>query len=229
MYQPLLSSFQMFLTESVVSIADYIPAVIGALLLLVIGSLCARAIRGLVVKIFESLHLSKAVEKTPIEHFLKNAEIKTQFEVIIGNAVYWIIMLVVLQSVVAVLGLSSLSVLLAAVLGFIPKVIAAVLVLFFGVLLAGLVESLVKGAVKTIDAGSSRVFGKVASYLVVIVTVLAAISELGIANEFILILFVGFVAALSLATGLAFGLGGQDLVRALLQEWYKKAKKSIQD
>ena len=103
--------------------------------------------------------------------------------------------------------------------------IASIVVLFFGVLLAGLVESFVKGALKTIDASSSRFFGKIASYLVVTVAVLASISELGIANEFILILFIGFVTALSLAAGLAFGLGGQDLVRDLLKEWYKKAKK----
>lgn len=226
MYQSLFSSFQVFATEAVVSVADYMPAVLGALLLLVVGSFFANAIRRLVVKVFESFHLSKAVKKTPIEHFLQNAEVKAQLEVILGSVAYWLVMLVVLQSVVAILGLESLSVLLTSILAYIPRVIAAVIVLFFGVLVAGLVESLVKGALKTIDGSSSRFFGKIASYIVMIVAVLAAISELGIANEFILILFVGFVAALSLAGGLAFGLGGQDVVRDLLKEWYKKAKKN---
>jgi len=226
MYQSFLSSVQLFITESLVSMADYIPSLFGAFLLLILGSFLANAIRGVVTKIFESIQLSKAVKKTPIEHFLVNAEIQTKFEVIAGGVAYWLVMLVILQSVVAILGLTSLSVLLASLLGYIPKVISAVVVLFFGVLLAGLIESIIKGTLKTIDAGTSRIFSKVASYMVVTVAVMASISELGIANEFILILFIGFVVAISLGSGLALGLGGQDLVRSLLKKWYKESQKS---
>ena len=227
MYQSVLASSQVFLVESLVAVADYIPAVLGALLLLIVGTFFANAIKKVVISLFESLHISKAVKKTPIEHFLTNADIKEKVEVIIGTIVYWLVMLVILQSVVAILGLSSLSLLLATILSYIPRVIAAIVVLFFGVLLAGLVESVVKGALKTIDGGTSRLFGKVASYLAVTVAVMAAISELGIANEFILILFVGFVVALSLGAGLALGLGGQELVRDMLKEWYKRTKKDL--
>ena len=225
MYQSFLTSAQLFFAEFLVSLAEYIPSIFGALLLLIVGAFFANAVRGVVVKIFESLHVSKLVANTPIEHFLKNAEIKPKLEVIVGSIVYWLVMLVVLQSVVAILGLSSLSILLSTVLSYIPRVIAAVVVLFFGVLLAGLVESVTKGALKTIDSGTSRLFSKVASYMVVTVAVMASISELGIANEFILILFIGFVVAVSLGAGLALGLGGQDLVKDLLKEWYKKTKK----
>ena len=221
----LVESLRVFAAETIVSLADYMPAILGALLILIVGSLIANTAKALVIKVLSSLHIAKAVKKTPIEHFLKNAEIKSGFETIVGTVVYWLIMLVVLQSVVTILGLDSLSLLLAGILGYFPRVLSAVVVLFFGVLLAGLFESFVKGAFKTIEASSSRMFGKIASYLVITVTILAAISELGIANEFILILFVGFVAATSLAAGLAFGLGGKDVVRDFLSEWYKRNKK----
>ncbi|NCN51075.1 MAG: hypothetical protein GW925_01330, partial [Candidatus Pacebacteria bacterium] len=105
MYQSLLTSFQVFVTEAVVSVADYLPAILGAIVLLIVGSVIANAIKGLVIKLFESIKLSKAVEKTPIEHFLQNADIKMKFETILGTAAYWLVMLVVLQSVVAILGL----------------------------------------------------------------------------------------------------------------------------
>lgn len=223
--ESLVGSLRAFASEALLSLADYMPAVLGSLLILIVGALIANTVKSLVIKILSSLHISKAVQKTPIEHFLKNAEIKEGFETILGSVAYWLIMLVVLQSVVTVLGLDSLSLLLAGILGYIPRVLSAIVVLFFGVLLAGLLESFVKGAFKTIEASSSRFFGKIASYLVVTVAILAAISELGIANEFIIILFVGFVAAASLAAGLAFGLGGQDVVRDLLKDWYKRNKK----
>ena len=223
MYQSLAESTGLFLSESMVSLANYMPILLGAFVLLVLGSFFAKATRRVVVRVLESLNLSSAIKKTPVEHFLQNAEIPMKVESIVGTVIYWIIMLVVVQSVVTLLGLDSLSALLAGVLGYIPTIIASVVILFFGVLLAGLVESFVKGALKTIDASSSRFFGKIASYLVVVVALMAAIAELGIANEFILILFVGLVFALSLGLGLALGIGGQDLVRELLKKWYKNS------
>ena len=62
-----------------------------------------------------------------------------------------------------------------------------------------------------------------------VVTVLAAISELGIAQEFILIIFIGFVVMISLGFGLALGLGGKDLVSKILNDWYKKFKKDTKN
>ena len=62
---------------------------------------------------------------------------------------------------------------------------------------------------------------KVSSYLVMTLSVMAAISELGIASEFIMILFIGMVSALALGVGLAVGLGGKDLVSRLLEKWYQ--------
>ncbi len=223
----LMNSSALLVEETTKTIADFLPAILGALFLLVVGGIIAKAARGLVIKLFESLNLSKAVKKTPIEHFLENAELGSKIEVIIGNVAYWLIMLVVVQSAVSVLGLHSLVQLLDRVLGYLPRILAAIFVLFFGVLLAGLVEALIKGALKTIDASSSRLFGKVASYLVVTISVMAAISELGIANEFILILFVGLVTAMSLGFGLALGLGGKDLIQKLLDKWYKNLQKQV--
>jgi hypothetical protein len=70
-----------------------------------------------------------------------------------------------------------------------------VLILFIGVLLAGLLESVVKGAIRSIDGRSARLFGKLSSYLVLVMAVMIALSELGIARDFILVLFTGFVAS----------------------------------
>jgi hypothetical protein len=138
-------------------------------------------------------------------------------------------MLVVIHTAVSILGLASLTIILGKVLSFLPTVISAIIILFFGLLIAGVVESLVKGSVKSVDGKSSRLLGKISSYAVMTVTVLAAISELGIAQEFILILFIGFVVTISIGAGLAIGLGGKDLVSMALNDWYKKFKSDTKD
>lgn len=220
-----LNSFFLILNDTFGQFSSYLPAVAAALAVLLVGVFIAKTFKKLTISLFESVKLSSWVKKTPLEEFISSAEVGQKFEEIIGSIVYWLLMLVVLQTVVSILGLESLSIVFDRILGYIPNIISAVFVLFFGVLLAGLVESLIKGTIKSISGQSSRLLGRISSYLVVTITVMIAISELGIASEFIMILFVGFVATVSLGLGLALGLGGKDLVAKVLNEWYQRELK----
>lgn len=204
--------------------AAYLPRLAAALVVLLVGLIVARIVRGIVVKTLEALRLSKLLEATPLDAFLKNAEVGQKFEGVVGGTVYWLLVLVILHTTFNLLGLTTLVRVLDVILGYLPHVVSACLVFIFGVLIAGVVESLVKGAVRSVDVHSSRMFAKIASYVVVAIATLAAVSELGIASEFIRILFIGMVFALSLGIGLSFGLGGQDVVRKMMDRWYSKSQ-----
>ncbi len=223
------SSWGGFANQTFNQVSFFLPRLAGALLVLVLGAFIAKAIKRIVVKILETFRMSSALKNTPIEHFVENAEVGQRVEDVVGSIVYWLAMLIVVHTSVTLLGLEPLSIVLAKVIDYLPNIISAVLVLFFGTLLAGVVESVVKGAIKTIDGHSSRVLGKISSYLVVSLAVMAAVSELGIASEFILILFVGMVTMLSLGGGLALGLGGQDLVKKTLNRWYDRLEKEVRE
>ena len=223
------NSFSVIVAQSLTEISLFLPRIIAALLVLVIGAALAKALKRVVVKLLDTFRLSKVTNNTPIDHFLTNAELGHKLEDVIGSIFYWVAMLIVVHTSVSILGLEPLSNLLTKVLYYLPKVISAILELYFGILLSGVVEGLVKGAIKSIDGRSSRVLGKVSSYLVMTIAVLAAVSELGIASEFIMILFVGFVTTISIGLGLALGLGGQDVVRKMLNTWYDKTLKEVQE
>ncbi|NCN24270.1 MAG: hypothetical protein GW945_02170 [Candidatus Pacebacteria bacterium] len=214
------NTLSQFFSQSVSDIAIFLPRLAAAILIFLVGIALAGALRKLVVKLLDKLRFSAVLKNTPVEHFVQNAELAQRVEDVLGSILYWLVMLVVAQTSVSVMGLASLSVLLERILGYLPQVFSAVLVLFIGILISGLVESLVKGALRSLDAKSARALGKVASYSVVTIVVLIALSELGIAQEFIFILFVGFVSTLSLGFGLALGLGGKDLVGKLLKSWH---------
>lgn len=222
-------SFSYISAQVLTQVSIYFPRILGALLILLIGAAIAKTIKRVVVTVLEKMMVSKILTNTPVEHFFKNAELGEKLEEVVGSVVYWLLMLVVLHTCISVLGLEPLSAVLDRILEYIPRIIAAILVLFFGVLLAGVVESVVKGAIKSIDGKSSRLLGKVASYMVVTIAVMAAISELGIASDFIMILFIGFVGLLTIGLGLALGLGGQDVVRKVLNTWYDRTLKEIKE
>lgn len=229
MWQTWFNSLSVIFMQSMGELSLYLPRILAALVILLIGTAIAKTFKRVIIKLLEAARLSKLVEKTPVEHFMQNAEVGQKLENVVGTVVYWILMLVVLQTAVAVLGLAPLTLILDRVLSYVPNIISAVLVLFLGVIVAGVVESLVKGAIRSIDGQSALLLGKVASYLVMTMVVLAAISELGIAREFIMILFVGFVAMVSLGFGLALGLGGKDVVNQMLTSWYTKTMREGKD
>lgn len=206
----------------------FLPKLFIGIVILVVGSFLAQTFSKVVMQVMRKLHISQSLRKTPIEYFINNAGWGEKVDEVFGAGLYWLVMLVVIHAAVAVLGLTSISVLIGKILAYIPAIVSAVIILFFGLLIAGLVESLVKGAVRSIDGKSARPLATVASYSVMVITVLAAISELGIAQEFVFTLFVGFVAAVSLGLGLAIGLGSKDLVKTILLEWHKKAKEDSQ-
>lgn len=223
----LYDALSIIATDSLSEISAFLPQLVAALVILLVGGALAKGVKGLVVKLLETIKVANWVKNTPVEHFFKNAEFGEKMEGVLGSIVYWLLMLVVLHTTVSVLGLASLTAVLNQVISYIPSIISAVLVLFFGVLVAGLVESLIKGSFMSIDGKSSRLMGKVASYLVLTIVIMAAINELHIASDFITILFIGFVAMISLGFGLAIGLGGQEVVKEMLGKWYKQTAKEV--
>jgi hypothetical protein len=212
------------LNYTIAQFSAQLPRIVGALIVFVVGLILARIIKKIVVRSLEAIRVSKAVEKTPLELFLKNAELGQKVEEVIGSIFYWLFLLVIVHTSVSLLGLSPLSNFFDKILDYIPHIFTAFLIFVFGVVLAGLVEGVVKGTLRSFDAHISRLFGKVASYVVVAITTLAAIAELGIAKEFILILFIGVVSSLALGTGLALGLGGKETVSRILDNWYKRTR-----
>ena len=218
-------SFFVAVATILTNIISYIPTILVAILVFLLGMILSKWMSSLVVKFLGLIKLSSLFQKVGFSPFLQKAEIKVKLEEIIGGIVRWLVILIFFVTAVNILGLTTVSLVLNNILGYIPRVISAILILALGVLLAGFVESFVKGTLVQVDLKVSLLLGKVASYLVVIFSTLVAINELGIAQSFINILFMGVVAALSLGLGLSFGLGAKDLVGRVLEDWYKNFKK----
>jgi len=210
-------------------LAAFLPSFFGALIVFVFGLVFARWGKALTVKILEALRLSKAVEKTGFENFLKKAEVRLKIEEVFGAVVKWVIILVFSIAAANILGLTAVSLILNNILSYLPRVFSSIIVLVIGVLLAGLVESLIKGVLGPVDIKTSRLFAKIGSYLVIIFAALTAINELGIAQSLVNTLITGFIAMLALGFGLALGLGAKGIVSQALEDWYQGFKKELKN
>jgi hypothetical protein len=204
-----------------------LPQLVGAVLVGVLGIVLANWVKTMTVKSLQMLRFETLIKDSKFKAFLLKAEVTQKVEEVIGSILKWLIVLTFFIAATNIVGLSAVSAVLGGVLNYIPNVISAVIVMAIGVLLAGLVEGVVKGALASVDLKTSRLMGKIASYTVVTIATLAAFSELKIASAFINILFIGFVAMLSLGFGLAIGLGAKEVVGQALSEWYKELKRDL--
>lgn len=205
----------------------FLPTFLVALVVFLLGLLLARVARNGMVKLFSALNLSKLTSSPSLVKFLKKAQIEKKIETVFGEIIRWLIILVFSITSLNLLGLSPLTEVLTGFLNYLPNLFGALILLLAGTLLAGFLEKVVKASLAGFDVRTSRIMGKFTSYLVMVIVILAAISQLGIAQYFINIIFIGFIAIITLALGLGLGLGSKDLIKKILENWYKNLKKQL--
>lgn len=204
-------------------VIQFVPQLIVAILVLVLGWIVGSVLGGAVKKLFRKLKLDTALNKAGVDELSAKAGYSFKPAKFAGELVKWFVVLAFTIVALDVLGLSEVTVFMReVVLGYLPLVFAAVLILFAGLLIANIAKTLVMGVVRTGGSRSPEFFGKIAYYLVIAFAVMAALNQMKIADELVETLFMGIVFALSLGAGLAFGLGGKDAAGRYIDEMTKK-------
>ena len=212
-------------TQVWTSLLGIIPVVLGAIIVFSIGLVLAYWAKRMVIEFLKILRVEKISDQLGIEKFLKKAEVKLSFINILGSLVEWIIILVFFLSAVDILGLTVVSTVLTQVLSYIPNILAASLILGAGYIFSGLVENLVRGSLTSVDHSLAKPVGKLARWILLLVTFFAAVDQLQIARGLINTFFQGLTYTIVLVIGLSVGLGARDLVSKILTDWYEKIKK----
>lgn len=219
------SSFSLALNQILVGVISYIPNILGALLLFILGLIVAGWLKTLTTKLIDVTKLGSLFNSPAFTEFSKNAQISQKIEVTIGEIVRWIVIAIFFMASVNILGLTAVSLFINGIIFAIPTVLAAIIILIVGVVISGFLEKMVKGSLGSVDPSMSRLIGKVVSYSTMTFFILAAISQLGIARFFIETAYTGLIATLALSLGIGFGLGSKDLIKKLLESWYEKLQK----
>lgn len=197
-------------------IVNFLPEILGAVIVLVLGWLLALLLEKLLNRVFKIVGLQKLFEIVKIEEIVKKAKFKLDTCEIISALVKWIILIIAFLAAAEVLGLNQVADFFAVILGYVPNVIAAIAIILIGATLAHFLSDVVRGSTEAGGLAYASLLSKLTSWSIWVFTVLAALVQLGIAHDLIRTLFTGFVALVALAGGLAFGLGGQDAAKRLL-------------
>ncbi|MCF7831791.1 MAG: hypothetical protein K9M36_02830 [Candidatus Pacebacteria bacterium] len=200
----------------------FLPKLIIAIIIFIVGWLIGALVEKGVARLIESIKLDNLLRQAGFEATLQSAGFKLNSGAFLGGLVKWFFVIVFLVAALDVVGLSQVNIFLSGVvLVYLPKVIVASLILLVASILAHAVAKGVEGGAKAMHVVSARFLGMIAKWAIWVFAIIFALAELGIAAQFLAILFTGIVAMLALAGGLAFGLGGKEHATHLLNCLHK--------
>ena len=210
------------LRDSWYQIAAFLPRVLVALVLLIIGWLLARGLRWLGVRLLRLLRVDAAAERTGVDDFLLRGGVRFTVVTLTGQFIYWVVLLIFVIAMFSVLGLTIGPELVARVAGYVPSVVAALAILVFGSLIARFVRGLVEAYLNNFGVkASARIAMLVHGTLLAFVAVLA-LEQVGIAVDLLTSAFKLAFGGLCLGLALAFGLGGRNWAESILERTRSK-------
>ena len=180
-----------------------------ALAIFIIGWIIGVFVASIVEKIFKKLNVDSALRKAGVETTLQRGGMALNSGYFVGALLKWFIIVVFLISSFQILGLVQVTYFLQqVVIGYLPQVIIAILILMVAVVIGDIVQRIVRASAGAAGVRSSHLLGALAKWVIWIFALLTVLVQLGIGADLIRILFTGIVVAGAIAFGIAFGLGG---------------------
>ena len=202
----------------------FIPALIGALIVFFLGWFISLGLGRLVAELLKKLKFNQIFDRAGWKDAMEKAELKVNMADFVGAICKWVVAIVFLVASVEILGLTQFALFLTGVLAYIPNVIVAVLIFVVAVIIADIVEKLVRVSVEGTKVGHGLLAGSIAKWSIWIFALLTILIQLKIAPSLLQTFFAGFVYLFTIAGGIAFGLGGKDIAADVLNEIRKKFK-----
>ena len=196
----------------------YLPVLLGALLILIVGWIVAKIIRSIVDGVLKVVRFDTLVDKAGISEVLKKGDLKITARQVVTGLVYWLVMIMVLVMTANALGLPKASDILANLFAYVPKVIAALLVLVVAMFLASFESGIVRIAAGNANLPKPDLLAGISRWAIIIFAAAISLAQLGIAPLLVTTTFNIILGGIVLALALAFGLGGKDAAAKYLEE-----------
>ncbi|OGH24909.1 MAG: hypothetical protein A3B47_02255 [Candidatus Levybacteria bacterium RIFCSPLOWO2_01_FULL_39_24] len=212
--QTLLAS----LNNGVAVVGSFVPNLIAGTVVLLIGIIIASILKQIVLGIFKALRVEALLRK----YGVPEANEEFSWSNIFAEIVRWFIIIIFLLPTADIWGLPRVVTILNEFLLYLPNVFVAAIIAVVGFVLGSLAHNLILASVKGISSNTANRIASVTRWAVNVFVILAVLNQLGVATDLIRILFTGFVAMLAIAGGIAFGLGGQNSAKEIVEGLRRK-------
>ena len=217
----LLEPLRVFLRQT----GDFLPRLVVALIVLLIGWFVAKAARFAVARALRAVNFHVLTQRAGVDGFLRDGGIQPTATDLLALLVYWLVIFAALLIGFQSLGLTYMTGLLGQVVLFVPRVMVALLILVFGAYFARFLGAAITAYCRNVHIQDAELLGRLAQYAVVTFVVLIALDQVGIGGDIVRQTFLIVLAGLVFALALAFGLGGKDWAAEWLERWWPRRRK----
>lgn len=205
------------------SVITWLPKLVGALIILVIGHIIARALATAVRRALGQARFDERVHSSQGGSVIEKAVPSPTH--LAERLTYWLVFLGTLSLAASVLGIDALNRFIAAVYGFVPNAIAALLIFLVGSTIAAGVTALIRNIMG--DTPTGKLIESIAPVMVIGITIFMILDQLNIAPAIVTITYAAMIGSVALGSALAFGLGGRDVAARMLETTYQKGQANL--
>ena len=217
----LVDATQEFLHQT----AAFLPKLLLALLVVVVGWLLAKVVRFAVERALRAINFNVLTERAGTDNFLKQAGMRGDTTTLFGLVAFWLVILATLIMAFNGMGLTYIPDLLGRAVLFAPKLLIAMLIMVFGSYCARFVGSAVQNYCLDAHIPDAEVLGGLVRYAMMLFVIMIALSQVEVGGDIVQRTFLIILGGLMLAIALAFGLGGREWAASLLQRWWPQHRK----
>ena len=214
--QPL--TFLERLRETFSQLAEVVPAMIGALIILFAGYLLAKLIEQGTERLLHRIRLNEALERGGVMDAVERGGSHFNPTKVVGKTLFWIMMFAVIMVAATALGMESLTAVFTELVGYLPSLMSAIVIMIVGIVLGRFTGGLIMASAGAVSGAPT--LARVGRSGVIMLSVFMALQELGIATEIVTTAFAILFGAVAFGLALAFGLGNRDLAGKITREWY---------
>jgi hypothetical protein len=199
------------------SIVNAILIVVAALVVFLVGLVIAFIVKWVLEFVLSKIQIRDWLAKAGLEKYVEDFTWEEKLDKILAEIGFWIVLVIFLMTAFDILGLSIVNSFIRDVVSYIPKAVAGGLILLAGFLFGELTRKAVVGVLRGLEKKSASGVGVFIKWAIIVFAFLAALNTWGVAVDIINTLALGVVLFFALAGGLAFGLGGQETAREILE------------
>ncbi|MGE0353043.1 MAG: hypothetical protein AB7I33_10845 [Gemmatimonadales bacterium] len=212
-FQELFESLRMSWEQ----VLAFLPRLLVGLVVLLVGWFAVKLLRQGFVRLLRLLRVDVALERAGVEDFLLRGGVRVTGVTLAGQILFWGLLLIVVLASLNLMGLSQAADLIDRLLGFLPNVLVAVIVLIFGSILARFARGLVFTSLNNLGVRGAEGISVVSQWAILFFVVSLALNQLDIGGQILVSAFQLAFGGLCLALAIAFGLGGREWAAGVLE------------
>lgn len=205
-------------------VALFLPKLLALVSFILLGVLAGWAIKTVLQRLLKAMRIDTLSERWGIHAALVKAGFKQPLSQVVGRLAFWVVFVLFVFMGVDSLDLPATAGLMSQILGFLPSVLAAGLLLLVGVLLGNFFAEATLIAAVNAQIQEARLIANLVRWGIFLFTAAMVLTHLGIAKEIVVAAFSILFGGVVLALSIALGLGGRNIARDVLERRWKKTK-----